>query len=117
MPDTYNWKGYWGREDGVRILHWHGPKPERCLPCYMQHRGRPFWAACRHTPGRSPIGCSKNHWQLLRWSVDRTGSYYAVVLQQFKHYQQLAGALELGKDVFPEDDVVLNSSEDLAEDV
>lgn len=28
LPLTYNWKPYWGVNNGARIIHWHGPKPE-----------------------------------------------------------------------------------------
>lgn len=27
LPDTFNWKPYWGINTDVSILHWHGPKP------------------------------------------------------------------------------------------
>lgn len=38
LSNVYNWKGYWGCSPQVVLTHWHGPKPERCLPCYLQHR-------------------------------------------------------------------------------
>ncbi|OYV89132.1 MAG: hypothetical protein B7Z57_13670 [Acidiphilium sp. 37-60-79] len=28
LPDTYNWKPYWGINQDASIIHWHGPKPE-----------------------------------------------------------------------------------------
>jgi hypothetical protein len=28
LDDRWNWKPYWGRNDGALIVHWHGPKPE-----------------------------------------------------------------------------------------
>ena len=28
LPDTFNWKPYWGINFGASIVHWHGPKPE-----------------------------------------------------------------------------------------
>jgi hypothetical protein len=31
LPDGWNWKPYWGRNDDATILHLHGPKPGRCL--------------------------------------------------------------------------------------
>ena len=27
LPPAWNWKPYWGRYDGARIVHFHGPKP------------------------------------------------------------------------------------------
>lgn len=27
LPDIFNWKPYWGKNDDAAILHWHGPKP------------------------------------------------------------------------------------------
>ena len=38
LSDAYNWKGYWGCSPRIVITHWHGPKPERCLPCFLDHR-------------------------------------------------------------------------------
>ncbi|KAL0017739.1 hypothetical protein WJX77_009495 [Trebouxia sp. C0004] len=35
LPDPYNWKAYWGCSPSIVIVHWHGPKPERCLKCYI----------------------------------------------------------------------------------
>lgn len=28
LPLSMNWKPYWGLENAIDILHWHGPKPE-----------------------------------------------------------------------------------------
>ena len=38
LPEPYNWKGYWGCSPEIVITHWHGPKPERCLDCFLKHR-------------------------------------------------------------------------------
>ena len=38
LPEPYNWKGYWGCSPSIVLIHWHGPKPERCLDCYIAHR-------------------------------------------------------------------------------
>lgn len=27
LPDIFNWKPYWGKNEDATILHWHGPKP------------------------------------------------------------------------------------------
>ena len=37
LPRFYNWKGYWGSDSRAVIGHWHGPKPERCIKCYIEH--------------------------------------------------------------------------------
>lgn len=37
LPHAYNWKGYWGWSPDIVIAHWHGPKPENCLKCYIEH--------------------------------------------------------------------------------
>jgi len=37
LPHAYNWKGYWGYNPDIVIAHWHGPKPERCLKCFIEH--------------------------------------------------------------------------------
>ena len=34
LPDGWNWKPYWGRNDDAEILHLHGPKPGHCLEEY-----------------------------------------------------------------------------------
>ena len=35
LPPAYNWKGYWGFHPSAIIVHWHGPKPDRCIRCYI----------------------------------------------------------------------------------
>ncbi len=40
LPDEFNYKGYYGAPvggEGVRVVHFHGPKPLRCLPCYLRY--------------------------------------------------------------------------------
>lgn len=37
LPDVYNYKGYYGAAPGVQLVHFHGPKPMRCLPCYLRY--------------------------------------------------------------------------------
>jgi lipopolysaccharide biosynthesis glycosyltransferase len=27
LPEEYNWKPYWGVNDGAKVIHFHGPKP------------------------------------------------------------------------------------------
>lgn len=39
LPDSFNWKGYWGgNSNEVIIAHFHGPKPGRCLDCFLTFR-------------------------------------------------------------------------------
>eukprot|EP00891_Asterochloris_glomerata_P008328 jgi/Astpho2/8328/Aster-x0354 len=38
LPDRFNWKGYWGSSASIVLTHAHGPKPERCLDCYVLAR-------------------------------------------------------------------------------
>lgn len=38
LPNTFNWKGYWGHSSAAAIVHFHGPKPLRCLPCYLAEK-------------------------------------------------------------------------------
>jgi hypothetical protein len=37
LPDIFNWKGYWGGDTAVTIVHFHGPKPGRCLECFVMY--------------------------------------------------------------------------------
>lgn len=37
LPDTFNWKVYWGSNEDIYVLHFHGPKPaEECYQCYIE---------------------------------------------------------------------------------
>jgi hypothetical protein len=45
LPNEVNWKGYWGGKKNVVIAHFHGPKPGRCVECYLIHR-KSFWQQC-----------------------------------------------------------------------
>ena len=35
LPPRFNWKPYWGMDKDAVIVHFHGPKPERCLDCII----------------------------------------------------------------------------------
>ncbi len=35
LNSRYNWKGYWGHDDSIKIIHFHGPKPNQ-YPPYSQ---------------------------------------------------------------------------------
>ena len=70
-------------EGTARIVHFHGPKPERCLPCYLE------W-------GRGLNGttapCDCRHYDRLWWQAIESdgGAYYEQLLQQFRRYQRAA---------------------------
>lgn len=41
LPDSFNWKGYWGEPKSPNepvIGHFHGPKPDGCLECFLMWR-------------------------------------------------------------------------------
>jgi len=37
LHERFIWKPYWGKSDDAVIVHFNGPKPLRCLPCYLKH--------------------------------------------------------------------------------
>lgn len=39
LHEKFNWKPYWGHSEDAVIVHFHGPKPLRCLPCFLEHLG------------------------------------------------------------------------------
>ena len=80
LPDEWNWKGYWGANPAAVIHHWHGPKPQQCLACLLQHRGEPkptYRAACRGCPAA----------QLNLWGdAPDGGEYYVRMAVTFNGY-------------------------------
>lgn len=49
LPDEYNWKAYWGYNHNAAVLHFHGPKPGKCLLCCLQNE-RNFERVCDTCP-------------------------------------------------------------------
>lgn len=76
LPDIYNWKGYWGGDDKVAIVHFHGPKPERCLPCLAAHP-KDYWQACQIEQS-----CPDVYKMLFDKTVDR-GMFFKRMLQTY----------------------------------
>ncbi len=68
-------------------MHFHGPKPDRCVPCYLEAgRGR----------NGTTAPCSCPYYDRLWWkAVDADGgAFYQQLQQQFQQYRQ-AASLEL----------------------
>jgi hypothetical protein len=76
LPDEYNWKGYWGgfEKNDIVIAHFHGPKPGRCLDCFLTFRH--FKDNCRNC---SPYG-------YLFESIGDHGKMYEKLLIDFHKY-------------------------------
>jgi len=69
----FNWKPYWGHAPGVKMLHFHGPKPRE----YLSHRAKeghdnlhmlPLLRKC----DRAGQGCYKfvNMWQAVAYVAE-----------------------------------------------
>ena len=73
-----------GNTDGTaRIVHFHGPKPDRCVQCYLDMaRGR----------NGTTAPCSCPYYDRLWWkAIDADGGeFYAELQQQFQQYRQAA---------------------------
>ena len=70
-------------EGTARLVHFHGPKPDRCLPCYLE-MGR------GHNATTAPCECS--YYDRL-WSqavAADGGAFYEQLQQQFQRYRLMA---------------------------
>ena len=86
LPDTFNWKGYWGSpgSKAPSIVHWHGPKPRRNLGCLLENiLYRDSMSADKAAevceikiPDYAPIV----------WNTLDHGAYYNHILQIFETY-------------------------------
>lgn len=98
-------RSYWGGGSEAAIFHWHGPKPARCLPCYLPRRHQPDWAEqCEALHQRDiarglsqehqlPNNCWPAYVKLLNTCPDG-GDLYAAMVAEFQAYQQVGGAGE-----------------------
>lgn len=82
LPDRYNWKPYWGPNDDAAIVHFHGPKPDKCLDCLV--------TANLEGLDLKSCGCPNVYTFLFKSSPDK-GNYYSVVL--LKWYQHLSKSM------------------------
>jgi len=73
-------EGLLGGQPAAVVHHWHGPKPQQCLACLLQHRGEPkptYRAACRGCPAA----------QLNLWGdAPDGGEYYVRMAVTFNGY-------------------------------
>lgn len=89
LPEPYNWKGYWGCSPSIVITHWHGPKPERCLPCYLEHRSEYGTDIDAY---KKVCDCPDSYNELWRRAtVADGGGLYAKMMADQKKYAHAAG--------------------------
>ena len=75
LPDRFNWKPYWGGSDAdAAIVHFHGPKPRRFLPCILSHK-TDIVAKCPQVPS--------SYVELFQFAPD-AGAFYNLMLQKFE---------------------------------
>lgn len=90
LSDAYNWKGYWGCSPRIVITHWHGPKPDRCLPCFLDHRSEYTNDKKAH---EKACGCPGGYNELWRRAMEVDGgNLYAKMAKD-----QAAYALDIGE--------------------
>lgn len=77
LPDEFNWKGYWGANRTAMVVHFHGPKPDKCLDCLVLHQA--FWKELRD------CGCPEQYLRMYRQSPDG-GRFFQAMLALYSHY-------------------------------
>ena len=95
LPNQLNWKGYWGwtRHDqpSARIVHFHGPKPKRCLDSLVWTHNL---AAC--PPEYHPL--IEKFWASAVGQPDPELQMYAFMLTAFEHYFNIAARCAIQQD-------------------
>ncbi|KAL3162680.1 hypothetical protein ABBQ38_008725 [Trebouxia sp. C0009 RCD-2024] len=87
LSDAYNWKGYWGCSPRIVITHWHGPKPERCMPCFVEHRSQYAADKEAHVTG---CKCPAAYNELWRRAMEGDGGgLYAKMMSDQAEYDLL----------------------------
>ena len=80
LPDAFNYKAYWGPSPEATLIHFHGPKPTRCLPCYLEFRKN-------GTDFRKPCGCAPDYNQLWQTALmSDNGSYFAQIQEDWQAF-------------------------------
>lgn len=75
LSEVFNWKGYWGSSEEAVIVHFHGPKPCRCLPCLVENP-EDFENRCQHD-------CNHAYMALFKTYTKDKGELYKKVLKMF----------------------------------
>ena len=83
LLEAYNWKGYWGCSPEIVLVHWHGPKPERCLNCYLKFLEQSLTNKTAIAPCNCPY--EYNHLWGLAIDNDKAGLYRHLVQDQNKY--------------------------------
>lgn len=79
LPDIFNWKGYWGQNENAVIVHFHGPKPGKCLECLLEFR-------VHSTKYCDESRCPYQYVSLYNRKVQDNGEFYERMLHAFRHY-------------------------------
>ena len=95
LPEPYNWKGYWGCSPSIIITHWHGPKPERCLNCYIDHMEKSKVDKNAYVKG---CKCNDGYNELWRRAVEADGGglYLKLISDQNKYAIAAGDAAKIG---------------------
>jgi len=82
LTNTWNWKVYWGNSPGVKLVHFHGPKPGKGLDCFAKHIKE--WKDICDMPDV--------YRRLLKLAIAADGGEFAKsVIGDFDKYEQQAG--------------------------
>ncbi|PSC70643.1 Glycosyl transferase family 8 [Micractinium conductrix] len=94
VPPRLNYKAYWGDAPTITLVHWHGPKPRRCTPCFLAHVKTADWeAACMSTSNalHTADTCQPAYLELLRMAVAAdNGHLLETMLHTYDSYLALA---------------------------
>jgi hypothetical protein len=103
LPDTFNWKGYWGWAPSIKIVHFHGPKPGKCLDCLV--------VSTVQRSDRKLCKCASVY-HLLWNKANDGGSFFTGALLMFYHYllQAQGGPHPLALQQHSIEDTALNVS-------
>ncbi len=74
-------QGYWGDNPDAVLVHWHGPKPMRCLPCFLNHV-EDYAEAC------PSVVCPEAYKHIFNTYVNDGGQYIKRLLQLFYRFRE-----------------------------
>ena len=84
LPDSFNWKPYWGINPIASIVHFHGAKPGACAECFAIDSN--FGSGCGCPAYSSVSGLSSSLYNL---PLHVQSSSYAHYLGLYYHHQSL----------------------------
>jgi hypothetical protein len=88
LPDSFNWKPYWGVNPNASIIHFHGAKPGLCAECFASGSYPDFGSGCACPAYQAVSGATFTNYGLSFAIQSSSYAYYLGLYHGHKYLFQ-----------------------------